>query len=372
MMSVREAAAAVQGDYAGPDFRFTGVSTDSRSVGPGDLFVALVGERFDAHDFIDEAKNRGAAAALVSREFSRERADTGIPLIRVKDTRHGLGKLAAHWRTRFSLPVIAVTGSNGKTTVKEMIAAILRHAIGGEKQPDGRDRDSILVTEGNLNNDVGMPLMLLRLREWHCQAVMEMGMNHPGEISYLTRLAKPDIAVITNAGIAHLEGLGSVEAVARAKGEIFEGLNVAGIAVINADDEHAAMWRALAGDRSRIEFGLRTSADGVTARYELDFFGARLIMTLPDGIEETELRVPGVHNVRNALAAAAVATAMGICKTDIARGLNQFGGVKGRMQKKPALHGATLIDDTYNANPESVRAAIDVLAGAPGKKHFRC
>jgi UDP-N-acetylmuramoyl-tripeptide--D-alanyl-D-alanine ligase len=367
MMSVWEAAAAVQGDYAGRDFRFTGVSTDSRSAGPGDLFVALVGERFDAHNFIGEAKNRGAAAALVSCEFSPERAGTDLPLIRVKDTRHGLGKLAAHWRTRFSLPVAAVTGSNGKTTVKEMIAAILRHAIGGEKQAD--TPDSILVTEGNLNNDIGMPLMLLRLREWHHHAVVEMGMNHPGEISYLTRLAKPDIAVITNAGVAHLEGLGSIEAVARAKGEIFEGLNLAGIAVINADDEYAALWRALAGDRSRIEFGLRAGAD-VTARYELDFFGARLMMNLPDGIEETELRVPGVHNVRNALAAAAVASAMGIGKAEIACGLNQFGGVKGRMQKKRALHGATLIDDTYNANPESVRAAIDVLAIAPGKKIF--
>lgn len=360
MMSVREAASAVRGELSGQDVRFTGVSTDSRTTRPGDLFVALVGENFDAHDFIGEAKRKGAIAAMVSRDLPSGRGED-IPLIRVDDTRLGLGKLAAYWRGLFDIPVVAVTGSNGKTTVKEMIASILRHAA-----VDGPgELDSILVTEGNLNNDIGMPLMLLRLREWHRFAVLEMGMNHACEISYLTGLAKPDIAVITNAGVAHLLGLGSVEAIARAKGEIFEGLDSSGIAVINADDEHAPLWRELADGRRRLEFGLQDTAD-VSARYEPGSFGARVTLILPDGTQETELHVPGVHNVRNALAAAAVASAMGIGKAGIALGLNQFAGVNGRMQKKYGLHGATLIDDTYNANPESVRAAIDVLASAGG------
>jgi UDP-N-acetylmuramoyl-tripeptide--D-alanyl-D-alanine ligase len=363
-MSVREAASAVQGEPSGHDVRFTGVSTDSRTTKPGDLFVALAGEKFDAHDFIDGAKRKGAIAAMVSRGLPSPWAGEDIPLIRVGDTRLGLGKLAAYWRGLFDIPVVAVTGSNGKTTVKEMIASILRHAAAGGP---GGELDSILVTEGNLNNDIGMPLMLLRLREWHRFAVLEMGMNHACEISYLTRLAKPHIAVITNAGVAHLLGLGSVEAVARAKGEIFEGLDSSGIAVINADDEYAPLWRELADGRSRLEYGLQDTAD-VSARYELGWFGARVTLILPDGRQETELHVPGVHNVRNALAAAAVASAMGIDKAGIAFGLHQFAGVNGRMQKKYGLRGATLIDDTYNANPESVRAAIDVLASAGGTK----
>lgn len=367
MMSACKAAVAVQGDLLGEDAYFTGVSTDTRTVGPGDLFVALIGERFDAHDFIAEAKNKGAVAAMVCHEFAARPRDAGIPLIRVKDTRLGLGDLAAHWRGLFNIPVVAVTGSNGKTTVKEMIASILRHAACAARQADGHN--PVLVTEGNLNNDIGMPLMLLRLRDWHRYAVMEMGMNHTGEISYLTRLAKPGVAVITNAGVAHLQGLGSVEAVARAKGEIFEGLGPLGTAVINADDGYAPLWRELADGRSIVEFGLE-GAEKASACYELGTFGARVALALPDGSQEVELRVPGVHNVRNALAAAAVASILGIGKAEIAFGLSQFGGVKGRMQKKYAVHGATLIDDTYNANPDSVRAAIDVLASAGGKKIF--
>ncbi|PTR09509.1 UDP-N-acetylmuramoyl-tripeptide--D-alanyl-D-alanine ligase [Nitrosospira sp. Nsp5] len=368
MMTVRKAAQALHGEWRGQDARFTAVSTDSRTVKCGDLFVALIGEKFDGHDFIAEVKKKGATAAMVCLESAAESQASGIPLILVKDTRLGLGQLAAHWRSGFSIPMVAVTGSNGKTTVKEMIASILRRAVeaaGGADGSGGPDR--VLATEGNLNNDIGVPLMLLRLRERHIYAVIEMGMNHAGEIAYLTRLAKPGVALITNAGAAHVEGLGSVQAVACAKGEIFEGLDQHGIAVINADDPNAPLWRKLAGSRKVVDFGLGGEPK-VSARYQLDFLGSGMTLILPEGVEEVELQVPGEHNVRNALAAAAVAVAMGIDTKVIASGLREFCGVKGRLQKKRGLHDAILIDDSYNANPESVRAALAVLAKAPGKK----
>lgn len=368
MMTVRKAAQALHGEWRGQDTRFTAVSTDSRTVECGDLFVALIGEKFDGHDFIAEVKKKGAAAAMVCRESAAESQASGIPLILVEDTRLGLGQLAAHWRSGFSIPVVAVTGSNGKTTVKEMIASILRRAVVVAGGVDGSgDSDRVLATEGNLNNDIGVPLMLLRLRERHVYAVIEMGMNHAGEIAYLTRLAKPGVALITNAGAAHVEGLGSLQAVACAKGEIFEGLDQHGIAVINADDPNAPLWRKLAGSRKVVDFGLGAEPK-VSARYQSDFLGSGMTLILPGGVEEVELQVPGEHNVRNALAAAAVAVAMGIDTKAIASGLSEFRGVKGRLQKKRGLHEAILIDDSYNANPESVRAALAVLAKAPGKK----
>lgn len=365
MMSVQEAARAVKGEWSGENAYFTGVSTDSRTVGRGDLFIALIGDKFDGHNFIAEVKAKGAAAAMVCHEFPAKVPEAAIPLIRVKNTRLGLGQLAAYWRGQFNIPLVAVTGSNGKTTVKEMIACILRHAAGTTAQAGGPDK--VLATEGNLNNDIGVPLMLLRMRERHCYAVIEMGMNHAGEISYLTRLTKPDVALITNAGMAHIEDLASLEAVACAKGEIFEGLHSRGTAVINADDSHAPLWRKLAGNRSIVEFGFEGTPD-VSARYRLDFFSARMTLVLPDGVQDVVLQVPGEHNVRNALAAAAASVAMGVRLNAITSGLSEFNGVKGRMQKKRGLHGATVIDDSYNANPESVRAALSVLAKAGGKK----
>ncbi|WP_040853137.1 UDP-N-acetylmuramoyl-tripeptide--D-alanyl-D-alanine ligase [Nitrosospira lacus] len=362
MMTVRQAAQALHGEWRGQDARFTAVSTDSRTVGSGDLFVALTGEKFDGHDFLADVTKKGAAAAMVCLESAAESRASGIPLILVENTRLGLGQLAAHWRSGFSIPVVAVTGSNGKTTVKEMIASILRRAADGA---DGSDR--VLATEGNLNNDIGVPVMLLRLRQRHIYAVIEMGMNHAGEIGYLARLTKPGVALITNAGVAHVEGLGSLEAVARAKGEIFEGLDPHGIAIINADDPSAPLWRKLAGNRTVVDFGLGGEPK-VSARYQSDFLGSSMTLILPDGAEEVKLQVPGEHNVRNALAAAAVAVAMGIDAKVIASGLGGFRGVKGRLQKKRGLHDAILIDDSYNANPESVKAALAVLAKAPGKK----
>ena len=367
MMTVKEAADVLHADWRGKDVLFTGVSTDSRTLREGDLFVALTGERFDGSKFVSSAKEKGAVAAMIQQAIDDNDLPAGLPLIRVKDTRLGLGQLAAHWRRRFVLPVIGITGSNGKTTVKEMLAAILRQAAATGKAEINAQTDYVLATEGNLNNDIGVPQMLLRLRQQHRYAVIEMGMNHVGEIAYLTQLVKPSIALITNAGAAHIEGLGSVEAVARAKAEIFAGLDQQGAAVINADDKYAPLWRECAGTRKILDFGLREKAR-VSAEYQVDLLVNKIRLKLPDGVIELKLQAPGKHNVYNALAAATAAAALGISKEMIASGLEQFRSVQGRMQKKLGLHHALLIDDTYNANPESVRAALAVLAATGGKK----
>lgn len=369
MMTIREAAQVLKSGWSGADVSFTGVSTDSRTLKQGDLFVALTGERFDGNQFVISAKEHGAVAAMIRQASGIDELPGNFPLIRVEDTRTSLGQLAAHWRGRFTLPLVGVTGSNGKTTVKEMIAAILRQAIATDAakfKPESKPA-LVLATEGNLNNDIGVPQMLLRLRAHHRYAVIEMGMNHLGEIAYLTSMAKPTVAVITNAGAAHIEGLGSVESVARAKAEIFAGLDPCGIAIINADDQYAPLWRESAGSHRIIDFGLRENAS-VCASYQVDRLANRLQLKLPAGIVKVTLQAPGVHNVYNALAASAAAIALGIDKESIAAGLESFKGVQGRMQKKCGLHHALLIDDTYNANPESVRAALAVLAAAQGKK----
>ena len=361
MMMAQAAARVLHAEWCGEDALFTGVSTDSRTVKSGDLFIALSGKNFDGHKFVSQAKDRGAVAAMVNQEsFTNKNQDSKVPLIIVKDTLLGLGRLAAYWRGCFDIPLIAVTGSNGKTTVKEMIASILLQLV-------GRDSSKVLATTGNLNNDIGVPKMLLQLCKQHEYAVIEMGMNHSGEISYLTHLAKPSVALITNAGAAHIEGIGSVEAVARAKGEIFEGLDKLGIAVINADDPNVQLWHKLAGSRPVIEFGLSKEVK-VGGCYQLNLTDTKMKLKLPDGAIEIELKVPGKHNVYNALAAAAASTAIGISKENIASGLGLFSGVDGRLQQKKCQHGATMIDDSYNANPESVRAALSVLANSTGKK----
>ncbi len=367
MMTVQEVAQVLHAEWNGKDALFAGVSTDSRTLKQGSLFIALAGENFDGSKFVGGAVEKGAVAAMINRVADSHGLPANIPLLRVSDTRLGLGQLAAHWRSRFTLPIVGVTGSNGKTTVKEMIAAILRQVTIHDVSKESGLLDQVLATEGNLNNEIGVPQMLLRLRQHHRYAVIEMGMNHIGEISYLTQLAKPTVALITNAGAAHIEGLGSVETVARAKAEIFEGLDQQGIAIINADDAYAPLWRECAGSRQIMDFGLRERAR-INAEYQTHSLMSRIQLKLPDGIAEVKLQVPGVHSIYNALAAAAAAAALGIKKELIATGLESFQGVQGRMQKKSGLHHARLIDDTYNANPESVRAALAVLAATEGKK----
>jgi len=355
MMRLSEAAAMLGVPFAGPDAEVLRVSTDSRAIQPGDLFIALRGDKFDGGSFAAQALQQGAAGVVLDPAQAPEIASA----IRVDDTRLALGRLAAAWRRRFAIPVVAITGSNGKTTVKEMLAAILRTEAGAD--------DAVLHTEGNLNNDIGLPLMLLRLREPHQFAVLEMGMNHAGEIDYLTRLARPDVALVNNALSAHIGFLGSIENIARAKGEIFNGLSDAGIAVFNADDAHASLWLESNARRCVIDFGLRQPAK-VRGHYQPRDFGSALTLDLPDASLDIALQVPGEHNVMNALAAAAAAFALDVSHRSIAAGLSGFAGVKGRLQRKPALHGSTFIDDTYNANPDSVKAALAVLAQQPGKK----
>ena len=387
MMLLSQAAQALNGRLVGPDVRFAAVSTDSRKIKAGDLFIALRGEHFDGYEFVATALQSGAAAVLVNADSyriedrgsrSEQEAESEAPhsilnpqssILVVEDTRLALGQLAAYWRKQFDIPLVAITGSNGKTTVKEMLAGILRLAAGSD--------DAVLATRGNLNNDIGMPLTLLQLNAQHRYAVIEMGMNHPGEIDYLTHLACPDVALVTNASGAHLEGLGSVEAVALAKGEIFAGLQPHGTAVINADDGYAPLWRILAGTCALLEFGLGSSITNVSetereadvsGQWQPHEAGLRLDAQTPSGNFSADLQVPGAHNARNALAATAAAIALKVPLEIIAAGLEKFGGVAGRLQRKAARHGAVLIDDTYNANPASMRAAIGVLAQAGGRR----
>ena len=354
-LRLSEAAALLGVPCNGPDADVLRVSTDSRNIRAGDLFIALRGEKFDGGAFAAQALQQGAVGVVLDAAQAPEITTA----LRVDDTRLALGRLAAAWRRRFAIPVVAITGSNGKTTVKEMLTAILRVETGGEA--------AVMQTEGNLNNDIGLPQMLLRLRSTHQFAVLEMGMNHAGEIDYLTRLARPDVALVNNALTAHIGYLGSIENIARAKGEIFSGLSDAGIAVFNADDGHARLWREMNAHRSIIDFSLRHPSV-VRGHYRPSLFGSVLTVMLPDAEFEVDLQVPGEHNVMNALAATAAAFALDVSHHSIVAGLSGFGGVKGRLQKKPALHGSTFIDDTYNANPDSVKAALAVLAQQPGRK----
>ncbi|HEY8856366.1 MAG TPA: UDP-N-acetylmuramoyl-tripeptide--D-alanyl-D-alanine ligase, partial [Rugosibacter sp.] len=354
MMTLLSAALAIGAQVQGPEGTFTAVTSDSRTIAAGDLFVAIKGDHFDGHAFVADAIKQGAAGALVSQEFSATHPT--LPLIAVADTRLALGALAAAWRARFTLPLIGVTGSNGKTTVKEMCAAILR-TQGGE----------VLATIGNLNNDIGVPLTLLKLRDTHASAVIEMGMNHAGEIDYLTRLAKPTVAVVINAQRAHLAGLGTVQDIGLAKGEIFAGLDKEGIAVFNADDAQAELWHTLAQNNLQLTFGMREAAD-VRGDFTPLGLGGALRLSTPWGVTDIPLGVPGQHNAMNACAAAAATLATGVTLEMVAQGLAGFQGVKGRLQRCVGLHGALIMDDTYNANPDSMRAAIDVLSGIPGRR----
>ena len=358
MMSLHEASAAIGAKALG-EARFLSVSTDTRTLARGALFVALRGERFDGHRFLDAAKNRGAAAAMVDSKSAARSPE--FPLLVVDDTRRGLGRLARHWRGRFDIPLVAVTGSNGKTTVKEMIAAILRAHFG---------EIHVLATEGNLNNDVGLPLTLLNLREHHRAAVIELGMNHPGETESLAAITSPTVALVNNAQREHQEFLNGVAEVAREHAAVFGALRPNGVAVINADDGFAAYWRGLLARkpvRAVRDFGVDNPAQ-VSGRHVVAHFGSRIELRAPEGEVTIELHADGRHNVLNACAAAASALVAGASLGAVARGLAAFRPVGGRMQRLSARSGASLIDDSYNANPDSVRVAIDVLAAERGTK----
>jgi len=348
-MTLSAAAKAMNGTLSGADGEFTGVSIDTRTLSPGDVYFAVKGPRFDGHNFVTGALNAGATAAVVSRAL-----EVNAPLIEVEDTRIALGDLGAEWRTRFAYPVIGVTGSNGKTTVKEMIASIMGI------------RHTGLSTRGNLNNDLGVPLTLLRMREHDQYAVIEMGMNHTGEIYYLTTMAKPNIAVITNAAEAHLEGLGSVEAVAHAKGEILSGLPRDGVAIINADDTYAGLWVEMAEGRPIVSFGLEYEAD-VRCEYKLHGDCSDIHLITNQGKIDMRLSILGKHNVLNAMAASAASIAAGATLEDVRAGLEKLRAVSGRLETKQGINGARVIDDTYNANPASVSAGLEVLKNTGGE-----
>jgi UDP-N-acetylmuramoyl-tripeptide--D-alanyl-D-alanine ligase len=349
MMTLSEIAQGVHGELIGGDGRIEGVSTDTRTLNRGELFVALKGPHFDGHAFLEAAREKGAAAALVQSEDA-----PALPVIRVRDTLKALGELAAAWRARFSIPVVAVTGSNGKTTVKEMIGSILTA------------RAPALVATGNLNNQIGVPLMLCGLRHEHQYAVIEMGMNHPGEIAYLSRLTRPTVAVITNAAAAHLEGLHSLEAVADAKGEIITGLGGGGVVVLNRDDGFFEQWRRMAGGHAVLSFGFDPAADVHPSGYS-DADG-RFRLHIRDHAVDVALALAGRHNIANALAAAAAAFAVGMEPDEIKSGLERARPVPGRLCLRQGVRGARILDDSYNANPASVAAGLEVLATQPGRR----
>jgi UDP-N-acetylmuramoyl-tripeptide--D-alanyl-D-alanine ligase len=333
--------------------QITGVCTDSRVLLPGNLFIAIEGEYFDGHDYVKEAEAKNASAVVVKKPI----ADLKIPQFVVADPILALAKIASVHRQNFKCPIIALTGSNGKTSVKEMIACIL-------PSPS-------LATKGNLNNHIGAPLSILDLNKHHRYAVFELGANHPGEIAHTVAIVQPDVALINNIAPAHVEGFGSIDGVARAKGEIYQGLKSTGVAVINDDDAYAHTWESLIGDKKILRFSTSRPADVYAQNVRLDKLGhGHFTLILPTGTEEIELQVPGLHNVLNALAAAACCYAVGISKQEIQRGLTNFSGVKGRLTVLKGKNQSTIIDDTYNANLRSVLTALEVLAQYPGKKIF--
>jgi UDP-N-acetylmuramoyl-tripeptide--D-alanyl-D-alanine ligase len=363
--NLTEVARTLSATLVGPDSGFHGISTDSRTLRARELFVALRGPHFDGHAYAIDALRRGAAGAVVERPLkdplgeSLESTPEGpLTWLRVPDSLAALGALAAEWRSRFDLPVMAVTGSYGKTTVKEMMAAI------------AASRGEVLATRGNLNNEIGLPLTLFGLDAGHRAAVLELGANHAGEIGRLTAICRPAVGVVTAAGPVHLEGFGSVEGVARAKGELFAGLPEDGVAVINLDDEFAPLWREMTGARRSIGFGSAPDAQfcAEQIRQSLDDRGPLLEFRLltPDGTAMACLRLPGRHNVTNALAAAAATWVLGWSLDEIVAGLAQVAGVRGRMSLRRARNGALVIDDTYNANPDALRAAIEYATTLPG------
>ena len=352
-LKLSELTDALNGRLLMADATFDGVSIDSRAIKPGQLFIALTGPRFDGHDYLNDVASLGAAGALVEREV----ADCALPQLLVKDARQALGQLGAMNRAAFTHPVAAITGSSGKTTVKEMLASILR------------TRGSVLATRGNLNNDLGVPLTLLELAPEHTAAVIELGASRLGEIAYTVAMTKPHVAVLNNAGTAHVGEFGGPEKIVEAKGEIIEGLEADGIAVLNLDDKAFAIWKARAAGRQVLTFALsNVSANFYASDLDRDARGCpAFILHSPEGEERVQLNLLGTHNVANALASAAAAHALGVSLSGIVAGLGAVQPVKGRTVAQLASNGMRVIDDTYNANPTSMCAAVDILAGFSGR-----
>ncbi len=365
LASARLVVPAASGQAASGGLTFKRVHTDTRTIEPGDLFVALQGERFDANAFLVEAKAKGAVAAICQGDAEAPLQAAQLVGLVVPDAKLALAALATQWRAQFKLPLIAVTGSNGKTTVTQMIAAILR----------AFKPQAFLATQGNLNNDIGVPLTVLRLREHHEVAVVELGMNHPGEIATLAQIAQPTVALVNNAQREHLEFMGTVEAVAHENGAVIDALPLDGVAVFPSDDLYSALWAAKAGSRPMLRFCLPDDASlpAEVRCTQADWTGDawQVAVNTPAGSLHYVLHVAGLHNVKNSLAAVACALAAGVALDEIAQGLSLFEPVKGRSRALVlplSERSITLVDDTYNANPDSVQAAIQVLAALPAPR----
>ncbi|MCU0974823.1 MAG: UDP-N-acetylmuramoyl-tripeptide--D-alanyl-D-alanine ligase [Steroidobacteraceae bacterium] len=346
-------AAASGAKLLGEDRAFGPVSTDSRTLPADALFVALRGERFDGHDFAAAAVERGAVAALVERDLGLP-----VPQLVADDSLAALSAAAAAWRAGFGIPVVGVAGSNGKTSTKELVAAILA------------ERGPVLATRGSLNNHIGVPLTLFGIGPEHRAAVIEIGANHPGEVAALAALARPTVGLVTNAGAEHLEGFGSLDGVARAEGELYEGLPGDGTAVVNADDAYAGLWRGMCAAGRIVTFGTGEAdvrARGARLAVEDGAWATRFALDTPQGVVSVRLALPGLHNVMNAAGAAAAALACGATLAQVAGGLARVQPVAGRLQLKAGTGGAWIVDDSYNANPSSAIAGLDVLAALPGE-----
>lgn len=356
-MRLEKIARLLSAQLVGKDATVTGISIDTRTIKGGELFVAIKGPNFDGHDFILDALNKGAVACLVETNTDVSKLGDNKSFVKTENTHAALGLLSRLWRQEFNIPLIAITGSNGKTTVKEMLASILQQ------------QHRVLATEGNLNNDFGVPLTLFRLHKEIDAAVIEMGANHLGEIKYLVNLALPDVAIITNAGSAHIEGFGSLENIAKAKGEIYEGLAKEGFAIINADDHFSDYWKKIVKGKKVMTFGINNKADVMT-EWTAKANGSELKLTTPEGNCKINLKLLGVHNIMNVLAAVTAAIAVHIPLQQIVKGIESLKPVNGRLQIKPGLNDSCLIDDTYNANPTSLMAAINVLREFKGKRYL--
>ena len=348
-MMLAEVANILSAEMIGENIKIKGISTDTRTIKGGELFLALKGPNFDGHNFVKQALDNGAVACLVQQQVDAEHC------VITKNTHQALGLLAKAWRQKFNHPVFAITGSNGKTTVKEMIASIVKQD------------QSVVATQGNLNNDIGVPLTLFRLNENYDAAVIEMGANHSGEIEYLTNITLPDVAVITNIGAAHLEGFGSIEKTAKAKSEIFKGLSKSGFAIINADDSFSDYMKKVSGKHNVLSFGVKNKAD-VMCKWDSGTEGSTLNVMTPKGDCNIKLKLLGFHNVMNALAAVTASLAADFTLQKIVNGLEDLKPVNGRLQIKHGFNNSRVIDDTYNANPTSLLAALNVLHDFPGKR----
>lgn len=349
-MNLSDIASVCQGQLIGEDQPISSICTDSRHIAPEELFIALVGDHFDGHQYLQQVAQCGAGAVLVSQPVELD-----IPVIRVQDTRLALGQIAAFQRQQFSGPVAAITGSNGKTTVKEMLSAILALKY------------DVLFTQGNFNNDIGLPLTLLRLNEAHQAMVLELGANHPGEITYTANIAQANVALVNNVGDAHIEGFGSREGVADEKSEIFAALREQGCAVFESDSPYLTLFKQKAGEARCVSFGLEQDADVWARNTQCLRDGCyQFELCSENGCAEVRLKTPGLHNVKNACASTAMALQMGMTLAECAKALSEFAGVSGRLRRLKLSEYITLFDDSYNANPNSFNAALDVLSGRDG------